>query len=56
MTLRLHLPINKFQSFAAYQTSAGITLENAEHAIAYASMHDGIHLGYTLALARAQGL
>lgn len=42
----------RFSAFDAYKTSAGITLESAEHAIAYASMHDGIHFGYTLALAR----
>ena len=43
---------NRFTNFSPYQTSAGVPLNNADEALAFAAVHDGIHLGYTLALAR----
>lgn len=38
--------------YEAYQTSAGVLLSSVPEALAFNGVHDGIHLGYTLALAR----
>ncbi len=43
----------RFQEFSSYTTSAGIQLENIDDAIAFNNFHEGIHLGYILALRRA---
>lgn len=37
-------------SFETYPTSAGFTLKSVEDAIAFNTFHEGIHLGYILAL------
>lgn len=42
-----------FQGFTSYATSAGITLESIEQAIAFNNVHEGIHIGYVLALRKA---
>jgi hypothetical protein len=38
-----------FAQFTTYQTHFGVELTCIEDAIQYASMHDGLHLGYALA-------
>ncbi len=43
----------RFESFSSYTTSAGIQLENIGDAIAFNNFHEGIHLGYILALKKA---
>jgi hypothetical protein len=43
----------RLAKYEAYTTSAGIELASAEDAVAFNMMHDGIHQGYVLALARA---
>jgi len=40
----------KFKSFQPYKTSAGVPLNDVEDAIAFNHFHEGIHLGYILAL------
>lgn len=40
----------KFTSFQPYETSAGIRLGSIEDAIVFNNFHEGIHLGYILAL------
>ncbi len=42
-----------FGAFDVYTTSAGVTLNNLEEALAFLAVHDGIHFGYILAQARA---
>jgi hypothetical protein len=39
-----------FTNFNEYETSFGVRLTCVEDAIKYASMHDGLHLGYSLAI------
>lgn len=41
-----------FANYNTYTTSFGITLTKIEDAIEYANMHEGLHLGYALALRR----
>lgn len=43
----------RLDAFQAYQTSAGFGLTTVDEALAFLAAHDGIHLGYILALARA---
>lgn len=43
----------RFQHFNSYTTSAGIRLEGIEDAIAFNNFHEGIHLGYIMALRKA---
>lgn len=42
-----------FKEYNSYTTSANVTLDNAEDAIAFNVFHEGIHLGSILALKRA---
>jgi len=43
----------RFETFEPYVTSAGIELESLEDAINFNAVHEGIHLGYCMALLRA---
>ncbi len=43
----------KFSSFSAYRTSAGIALETIENAITFKNAHEGIHIGYIMAMRKA---
>ncbi len=45
----------KFASFEYYKTSAGIELHSAEEVISFLPIHEGIHLGYAMALKRMLG-
>ncbi len=40
----------KFQRFEPYQTSVGVRLETIEDALLFNNFHEGIHLGYILAM------
>lgn len=42
-----------FKTYNAYTTSTNSTMTNVEEAIAFNNFHEGIHLGYILALKRA---
>ena len=42
-----------FTSFTTYETSTGIVLHNIDEAIAFNNMHEGIHLGYMMALRKS---
>ena len=42
-----------FKEYAPYTTSTGTTINNVEEAISFNLFHEGIHLGYVLALFRA---
>ncbi len=41
---------NIFKSYQSYTTSANVTLNSIADAIAFNNFHEGIHLGYILAL------
>jgi len=43
----------KFSNFKAYTTSTGYVLRNIDEAINLVNIHEGIHLGYALALRKA---
>jgi len=43
---------NIFKAYDAYPTSANVTLFNISDAIEFNNFHEGIHLGYILALKR----
>lgn len=40
-------------AYPVYETSTGVVLNSLADACAFLSVHDGIHVGYVLALARA---
>lgn len=42
-----------FKDYNTYETSAGVTLNNIDDAINFNNFHEGIHVGYALALKRA---
>jgi len=42
----------KFSSYTEYTTSYGTTLGSIEDAIAFVSVHEGLHFGYAMALKR----
>jgi len=42
----------EFISFKAYETSAGISLQNINDALEFVFFHDGLHIGYMLAQKR----
>ena len=42
-----------FKEFEPYTTSTGVELTNIEVAFSYNLMHEGLHLGYAMALHRA---
>lgn len=54
-TTRQDYDDGRFETFNAYTTSTGFTLGSVEDAIAFNNFHEGIHLGYILALRRAVG-
>lgn len=41
-----------FDKFDTYTTSFGVVLDNIEDAVKYLTMHEGLHLGYAMALKR----
>ena len=43
----------KFKTYNEYHTSFGITLNSIEDAIAFNNIHEGLHIGYIMALKRA---
>ena len=43
----------RFETFSSYTTSAGIQLDCVEDAIVFNNLHEGIHLGYIMALKKA---
>ena len=42
-----------FDVFETYTTSSGSSIASIESAISYVAVHDGLHLGYSMALRRA---
>lgn len=42
-----------FKSFKEYPTSYGVTLNSSEEAIRFNVVHEGLHLGYMMALRKA---
>ncbi len=44
-----------FKDFDTYETSYGYTLSCIEDAIRFNNLHEGLHLGYVMALKRALG-
>jgi hypothetical protein len=42
-----------FENFNSYTASFGVKLNNIEDAIKFITMHEGLHLGYAMALKRA---
>lgn len=44
---------NVFKNYTSYTVSTGSTLENVDQALAFNNFHEGIHLGYILALKKA---
>ncbi|MBD81275.1 MAG: hypothetical protein CL840_20325 [Crocinitomicaceae bacterium] len=47
-----YLNKGKFQNFSEYTTSYGATLKSIEDAISFNNIHEGLHLGYMMALQR----
>lgn len=43
---------NKFTNFNKYETSFKVTLNNIEDALAFNNIHEGLHLGYMMALSK----
>lgn len=41
-----------FKDFTPYKTSFGVELESVNDVVKYLSMHEGLHLGYAMALKR----
>lgn len=39
-----------FQNYSTYETSFGITIHNIEQAITFNNIHEGMHLGYMMAM------
>ena len=42
-----------FTSYQSYPTSYGMTLNSVEEAIAFNNVHEGLHFGYMMALAKS---
>ncbi|MGE3801037.1 MAG: DinB family protein [Candidatus Kapaibacterium sp.] len=42
-----------FESFERYETSTGIVLHNIDEAILFNNYHEGIHLGYMMAMRKS---
>lgn len=40
----------RFASFRRYETSAGVVLESVEQALSFNTFHEGLHLGYVMAM------
>lgn len=43
---------NIFNDYTPYPTSFGVELTNIQDALTYVAMHEGLHLGYVMALKR----
>lgn len=43
---------NRFTNFNKYETSFKVTLNNIEDALAFNNIHEGLHLGYMMALSK----
>ncbi|MBC7383611.1 MAG: DinB family protein, partial [Bacteroidia bacterium] len=41
-----------FKNFTTYVTSFNVTLVNVNDAVKYLTMHEGLHLGYAMAIKR----
>ncbi|MDX1350499.1 MAG: DinB family protein [Putridiphycobacter sp.] len=41
-----------FKNYSEYSTSFGVTLSSIEDAIAFNNIHEGLHIGYVMALKR----
>lgn len=41
-----------FKTYTQYETSYGIVLNNIEEAIAFNNIHEGLHLGYMMAMVK----
>ncbi len=54
-TTRRDYAAGRFGGYNTYTTSTGYTLSSIEDAIAFNNFHEGIHLGYVLALRRVLG-
>jgi hypothetical protein len=50
--LRLDVADNIFSNYTDYTTSYNVSLSNIEDAIKFVSVHEGLHLGYAMALRR----
>ena len=48
--LHLDLKTDMFLTYKSYTTSFGITLNSAEEAISFNNIHEGLHLGYMMAM------
>ena len=51
--LEQDLRSNKFDGYIPWQTRYGVTINNIEDAVSFLSFHDGLHIGYIMALRRA---
>ncbi len=47
------LAAGKFSGYSLYETSQGFKLSTVEEAISFNNFHEGLHLGYILALRKA---
>ncbi|UTW62543.1 DinB family protein [bacterium SCSIO 12741] len=45
---------DRFEPFHSYRTSYGVPLLSLEDAIAFNNIHEGLHLGYMMAMKRAR--
>jgi len=50
--LIIDLEKNAFTGFKPYATSFGVQLNNIQEVIKYITMHEGLHLGYAMAMKR----
>ena len=50
--LEADLMANEFKHFTSYQTSAGVTLNTIDDALQFNQFHEGLHLGYMMAMKR----
>ncbi|MEP6597573.1 MAG: DinB family protein [Ginsengibacter sp.] len=44
---------NEFNNYSSYTTAFGVELNSVNDAIKYLTMHEGLHLGYAMALKRS---
>lgn len=51
--MRQDFDAGRFNDYQEYTTSTGIVLSSIEDAVRFNNIHEGIHLGYILALKRA---
>lgn len=50
---RTDIANSAFQPLESYQTSTGFVINSLEDAVAFNTFHEGVHLGYVLALKKA---